>query len=328
MKSAAPKTIEDIAKDHWYYTVELAPDLMTEGSKFKNLAVTRRLLEAASVAGCRTLDIGTMEGVISTLLARRGSKVLATDSIDLGAKVRTVQNSYGVDFEYVPNIPVDRYVDTVLGYQSSARIAAGPTPLSYDTASPFGFDFIVSSGILHHVNNPVDHIATCRKLLKRDGYLLLETPAILSDEISTTHDFVGDGHVWGGAATWYVSTKFVETYLKANYLEPVLFSYIHSGGNIDAPMCRIAVLAKAVDKPAFSEEEKSLLRKSELYISYDFKPLHYYARLCGVSTCAPTVGEVLPQGVNSASKLNKHDILDKSPVDFDEQYLTLCLNDK
>ena len=149
-------TIESLLAQNWYSTIELAPGKFTNGGLFRNLAVTRRMLDALEVAGRSCLDIGTMEGVVPTILTRRAANVLAA---------------------------------------------------------------------------------------------------------------------------------------------------------------------------GFSDQEKGLVEKTELHVSYDFKPLHYYARLCGTSERPPALLEKLPQGIHPSASLNVDDISAAEAVEFDESYLKLRLND-
>lgn len=312
----------------WYYDIELAPGKFTGGYLFKNLAVTRRLMEMINVTGMEILDISTMEGLIPTLLTRRGGKVLATDSIDCSNRLKMVQSAYDVDFTYLPHVSVDRFVDQVLNYQVSSKHKGPINKLSYGETSPYGFDFLVSSGLLYHVQNPVDHLMTYRKLLRKNGYLLLETAAVLSDEVELIHDFRKGEKIWGGKATWYPSTKFLEIYLKALCFKPVSFCFIPAQGNTGLPLCRIAILAQATDEPAFSAEETHLFQKSELLTSYDFKPLNYYARVCGTSDNISELKDADGlQGVHTAGDLSGKTIKKLDPVEYEESYLSLKLAD-
>lgn len=103
----------------WYYTVELAKNRFTNGSRFRNIAVTRRLLEAISVKGASVLDISAMEGLFSVLLSRRGGDVLATDSIDNRERLEILRRVYEAVFEYMPHAPVVNHTDCILNQQSS-----------------------------------------------------------------------------------------------------------------------------------------------------------------------------------------------------------------
>ena len=57
----------------WYYSVELRPGVFTKGEDFPSAALPRAALSRAEPKGWRCLDIGAMEGLITTVLCRRGA---------------------------------------------------------------------------------------------------------------------------------------------------------------------------------------------------------------------------------------------------------------
>ena len=71
----------------WYACIELAPDMFTPGRERKAVAQTRDLLKRTDIEGggadggpARCLDLGMQEGLVTTLLARRGvPKVVGYD---------------------------------------------------------------------------------------------------------------------------------------------------------------------------------------------------------------------------------------------------------
>jgi hypothetical protein len=64
----------------WYYSVELRPGVFTKGEDFPSAALPRAALSRAEPKGWRCLDIGAMEGLITTVLCRRGAgRVIAYD---------------------------------------------------------------------------------------------------------------------------------------------------------------------------------------------------------------------------------------------------------
>src|SRR5437762_2674903 len=99
---APPEALGPILAQPWYSTVELAPGVFTAGANHLNVGITRRLLHRCRIAGSRCLDIGAMEGVLATRMARMGGKVVAVDGVDATAKINAVKSVYGVEFPYMP----------------------------------------------------------------------------------------------------------------------------------------------------------------------------------------------------------------------------------
>lgn len=57
---------------NWYYSVELAPGQITKGQYDPGLPmVPRQLARRVDVAGMECLDLGSVEGLMPALLARR-----------------------------------------------------------------------------------------------------------------------------------------------------------------------------------------------------------------------------------------------------------------
>ncbi|SDY83781.1 sulfotransferase family 2 domain-containing protein [Citreimonas salinaria] len=327
----ASSTKADIMTDHsdilsrnWYYIAELSPGVFTPGRGFKNISVARRALEAITVKDAGCLDMSTMEGMFSILLSRRGARVTATDTIDNREKLEYLQKIYDAPFDYVPHAPVANYVDFMLNMQASRNFA--PTrAIELGENTPYGYDLVLSSGVIYHVHNPIEHIVNFRRLCKTGGLVVLETAALMSDEIEMVHDWRGERQIYGGNATWYPSTRALEIFMRAAFLEPLGFTYINSAGQTDLKLARIAIVARAVTERPFLPEHEAIIRGSELYRNYDFKPIYPSARLTGRSQVAPAVdtSRLLPADDLRASAIREH-----PPLEYPEDYLTLKLDDR
>jgi 2-polyprenyl-3-methyl-5-hydroxy-6-metoxy-1,4-benzoquinol methylase len=153
----------DLARDprleeDWYYSIELAPGVVTPGRDWPNLALTRLALGAADVRERRCLDIGTQEGVVPTLLARRGAgRVVAQDSRDRSPRIDLVRSALGVDFDYLGGVRLDAL--------RTATRALGAYP----------FEVVVFGGVLYHLHDPIAGLARARGLLANGGLMIVET---------------------------------------------------------------------------------------------------------------------------------------------------------
>ena len=328
---ARPKMMDSDMTDHsdilaknWYYIAELEKGTFTPGKAFKNISVTRRVLEAINVQNASVIDLSTMEGLFSILLSRRGASVLATDTINNSEKIDYLKKIYGVEFEYYPHAPVNGFVDFIFNMQASRNFSPNNT-IEFNEYAPYGFDIVLSSGVIYHVHNPIEHIVNFRRLCKTGGLCVVESAVLMSDEIEMVHDWRGDKQTYGGNATWYLSARALEIFMRASYFEPLGFAYINSGGLTDLKLARIAIVARAVPERTFKPEDVEIIRGSELYKNYDFKPIFPSARLTGRTRLDLQVDM---SGLLTADDLRASKILENPPLSYPEEYLTLQLDDQ
>lgn len=207
MLEPAPATPEEyyaspLSRLAWYYSVELFPGVVAQGSFPDDLPMLpRKLSRHADVAGRSCLDIGSMEGLLPTLLARRGaSRVVATDAVPhCASRMAAVKQSYGVEFEFA---------------------AVG---LLYDLhvkLRPQSFDFINFSGVLYHVYSPLMALASVRSLLRPGGLMVVSTNIFHDDGYRA--EFNAGGRLQPEANTfWYLSVPLFDYMLRMLRLAPV-----------------------------------------------------------------------------------------------------------
>lgn len=316
--------IDTALSERWYYTVELRPGKFTKGFQFKNIAATRAVLDAIKFSHPTVLDVSTMEGMFSLLLARRGAQVTATDAIDLTEKISFLKEIYGEKYFYYPHFPVRDYANAIFSMQSSKSFSP-IKGLRCVQNSSFGYDMVLSSGVIYHVLNPIDHIMTYRQLTKAGGLCVIESAVLLSDEIEIVHDWLGETKTFGGNATWFMSTRALEVFLRACFFDPLGYAWVESAPYGDRKLARLAVVARAVRERPFSDDEKDFVKGSELIKNYDFKQLYPAAQLTGDSKNPP---EVDLTKIHSAPDLRGSSIVQTSPVNYKDSYLTLRLDDR
>jgi SAM-dependent methyltransferase len=183
------------ALPHWYYRVELRPGVFTEGQAFYNVGLTRAALRRTHVDEARCLDLGTMEGLIPTLLSRRGAKqVVAYDRPTSGRqKLAMVQRAYGANFDFVDGLKLSEL--------RGALEKAGQAP----------FDVVVFSGVMYHMLDPLGGLAVARSLVREGGLLVIETAAII------THQPIFAGNVrdrFGGHSYLIPSLPLLEYFVR------------------------------------------------------------------------------------------------------------------
>jgi len=211
----------------WYYSVEMEPGELTPGQTFSNVGLTRTLLQRADLNGKDCLDIGTMEGVIPTLMKRRGaSEVFAYDRPSaLTSRVEAVKDRFDVDFEFVSGVPL-------------SGLAAR---LNHQT-----FDVVVMSGVLYHLFSPLSGLATARGLLRNGGIMILETAAIIDDSPAMHWNanlrFLGESYFFPSLACLDYLVRFLR-------MEIIDCAYLESDCIDGLRTARVALSCRAVDHP-------------------------------------------------------------------------------
>lgn len=224
-----------LSRAWWYYSVELLPDVVMRGIYRPELPMLPRImLRDCDLAGMDCLDIGTMEGLIPTLMARRGAaRVLAVDAIDHCAeKLAAVKHYYDVSFDY-------RTVGTM--YDLDKKLP--------DEA----FDLINCSGLLYHVFSPLHVLAGVRPLVRRNGIIIVSTCVVIDDGFSL--EFNDGGKLQEERNTfWYFSPKLLDYVLRYLKLAPVDAAFTpyeryrpEGKERFDRPTGYASVVCRAVD---------------------------------------------------------------------------------
>lgn len=243
-----PKTTETLRASHiydqwWYYSVELLPGVITRGQYEDTFPMLpRSILRNCQVADMECLDLGSMEGLIPTLMARNGARrVLATDAVDhCRDKMAAVQHYYGLSFEYQ---------DVGLMYDLSKKIKRS-------------FDLINCSGLLYHVFSPLMVLAGLRPLVKRNGLMIVSTNVVHSADFLM--EFNNEGRLQEETNTFlYISVPLLDYVLRYLRLAPIDCVYLpHEGIKShvrymsDKPSGYLSVACRAVDQPLSTSVDK------------------------------------------------------------------------
>jgi 2-polyprenyl-3-methyl-5-hydroxy-6-metoxy-1,4-benzoquinol methylase len=191
----------------WYYNIELLPGVVTNGQYESSIPMLPRLmLRKCSVEGRDCLDMGSMEGLIPALLARRGARrVLATDAIPhCEDKLAAVQHYHDVRFEYQ---------SVGLMYELNKKLPGQ------------SFDLINCSGLLYHVISPFHVLAGVRPLLKRNGLIVISTNVVCTSDY--VMEFNNAGRLQDELNTfWYMSVPLMDYLLRYLRLAPLDVAYL------------------------------------------------------------------------------------------------------
>jgi 2-polyprenyl-3-methyl-5-hydroxy-6-metoxy-1,4-benzoquinol methylase len=219
------------AHPFWYSTIELAPGVFTPGLNIPTVALTRAALRAIPLEGLSCLDVGSVEGVVPVLLARRGAReVVSYDRVDWSSKVNFIKACYGASFRYISGM---NYAD----FQAQAmRLEAHP------------FDVVVFSGVLYHMFDPLGGLLRTRSLVRDGGLVVVETSALVNETMAMF--FNADGWLLPPPNYFVPSLACLDYLLRLSRLVPLDFINLGLGGaRLPADHARVCVVCRAVDTP-------------------------------------------------------------------------------
>jgi 2-polyprenyl-3-methyl-5-hydroxy-6-metoxy-1,4-benzoquinol methylase len=244
-----PTSADELRQDRllsqwWYYGIELVDGLGLKGIFPLDLPMLPRLmLRNCELSGMECLDLGTMEGLMPTLMCRGGAaRVVATDATDhCLEKMAAVKHYYNVDFDF-------RTVG--LMYDLHQKMPDG------------GFDLINCSGLLYHVVSPMHVLLGCRPLLKRNGLMIVSSNVVLTDRYLM--EFNDGGRLQEEANTfWYLSVKYFDYLLRFLKLQPIDCAFyphrlIQSDVRyvLDVPSGYLSVVCRATDEALPGEDDR------------------------------------------------------------------------
>lgn len=125
---------------------------------FQAACYTLALRQAGDIHGKTVIDLGAGDGALSSLMARRGAKVVVVDNQEAGLAIaRKMFEARGLPGEFVQG-------------------DAGHTPLPNESA-----DVVMCSEIIEHLDHPEEMLQEAHRLLKPGGILVITTPHRLGE---------------------------------------------------------------------------------------------------------------------------------------------------
>jgi SAM-dependent methyltransferase len=240
--------IDAALADEWYYSIELTPGNFTSGRLFPNIVLTRYLLRRCHILGQRCLDIGTMEGLVPTLLARRGAReVVAVDGLNLSSRISLVQAAYEVEFDYHGNVGLTTLYD-FLTERTRFRGAVG-------VEQSFGFDVVILSGLLYHVFSPLHVLGTVRSCVRAGGLVIVETAAVRSREYDLRFNFSGTRYIYGWTDVWFPTVALLDYLCRFVKLAPLDCVYLGPSDPGCPDIIRIGIVCRATEHVVPREAE-------------------------------------------------------------------------
>ena len=199
-------------------------------------------LDAIDPAGLDVIDIGTMDGLMAFMLKRLGARrVVATDLFDR-QQFRIGRELLGYEEE--------------VEYHTALDIRAMPQKFGAGS-----FDLMVFAGVLYHLMSPLDALITCRRLMKRDGLMLLETCFDdSSEEMHLTYNMGNEPARFHEPTTYFLPTlPALLAMLRTASFDPIGVARLGRGGG------RVSVLARAV-RPSAVRNKTEVQRLHDGYV--------------------------------------------------------------
>ncbi|MCR6644462.1 MAG: class I SAM-dependent methyltransferase [Terricaulis sp.] len=114
------------------------------------------MLAHVDLQGLDCVDVGTVDGLVALGLKAKGARrVVATDIPPEPRESFTIARQLlDLDVEFSGDTDMENIVDRLGEHR---------------------FDLVVCAGVMYHMLNPFDAVLKCRRLLKRNGLLILQT---------------------------------------------------------------------------------------------------------------------------------------------------------
>lgn len=237
----ADLTGADVEALRWYYQVELLPGHFTIGRPFRNMRVTRRLLDRINLSGVRMLDVGAQEGAFAVLSARSGADVVAYDRFNLTERINLVKEAHGVAFDYRPGQTFHDFVE-------SWRANGGEQ-----------FDFVLCSGVLYHVIEPMLFLYYLRAMLKPGGAMVIETSVAV--EVDAAMYFNEKGRFFAATNFYQVSSGWLDCALRYLGFRITDYAFIDSGDYDGRRIVRLALTCQYEGEPVLEPDDEWGLRR-------------------------------------------------------------------
>jgi Methyltransferase domain len=213
----------EVARYHWYHTLELADGVVTRGMFDHRPAVGRYMLPQ-DLSGMRCLDVGTMDGFWAFEMERRGA-----------AEVVAVDLSSVDDLDWPPQWRTR--VEPTIDETKSQRFELARSALSsdvhriersvYELDTDMGqFDLAFCGDLLVHLKDPITALQRVRRVCRGSAIIANPVKRFRFFRRRPVAEFDGiDEFQW-----WLLSEASLERMMRA-----AGFARVHSGGTFELP---------------------------------------------------------------------------------------------
>lgn len=233
MSECDEKLRESLRKYHFYHVIELAPGIWTNGiAEFQKIQrPVIEVIEKIPLAGRRVLDVGCRDGLFSFIAEKRG----ATEII-------------GIDND------LSRGAVDILIPHFRSKVRMYEMNLLEVRPETFGdFDIVICAGVLYHLRYPFYGLKCIRDLLRRDGFLVLETALVTGyPEFPLLYCPQGDESPYEPTSVTFFNFKGISSVLQSLGLEVVSVTTCES----KKPLCRATILCRYGHAASDAEVER------------------------------------------------------------------------
>lgn len=298
--------LSQILASYWYYTIEIKPGVFSNGNNHVNTLLTRELLRRIDPRGLACLDIGTMEGLIPTLLKRRGADyVAAADRFQYQRKVDLVQSAFGVEWDYLPGTAI-LDLQTTLGDR-------------------LPMDLVVFSGVLYHMFDPLGGLARVRALVHPGSLVVVETLAVVEDSMAMY--FNHEQHFYPHTTFFAPSIPCLDAFLRMVGLNPIDCVWFDHPRPTEQRFCRIGVTCRAASVPLLSAAVPQSVMNDAQNSFKEFAPIERFT-----STAGDAVAYASGHGLRNRADTDSIDlyatVLDLPEFERDKDKTLLRLSDR
>lgn len=238
--SAVSELEAEFAAEKWFQAIDFG-EFASSGRFQPGTPPNRTLfgfmdmIAHVDLKGMDVLDVGATDGLASFGMAAMGAQVHATDSVDKKT-FRRARDVLEQPVKYYPKTQIKDFRTLF---------------------SPGSFDFILCAGVFYHMLNPASAVFECRKILKDNGLLMIETPYYPNEDraaifINSETETVREAY------TYSVPTVSAVTGLMK------LSGFEILAVRLSAPLNRVTVLGQARAPDQVSERTPLLQRIHEV----------------------------------------------------------------
>lgn len=258
------------AATKWFHAIDFGE--FASSGRFKpgdpqnvTLFGTMDLIKHINVRGTDVLDIGAVDGLTSFGVRQLGARrVVATDSFARDT-FELARAALDLDVEYYPGVQLADF---------AARFGHGQ------------FDLIVCAGVIYHMLNPASAFFECRKLIKENGLLIVESAyEPRSDRaamfLNSEEQMILEPHTY-----WLPSSQVVLGLMRLALFDVLAVRTLRSPD-------RITVLGRAVSPAEVSDRTELTSRIHEI----DFIDFAYLINRCWPTPATSDIAYTGPRDV-------------------------------
>lgn len=209
---------QGIARFSWYHKIDLGNGLVTPGldldSIWDGIRQTRRHLDYKNK---HVLDIASFDGMWAFEAEKLGAGVVVATDSNSRAYPNFLFCRQALDSGVIPYYNVSPY-------ELSERLVVHFED-THEGEQPYHnlFEIVQHFGVLYHLRDPLWSLSQARSVIRKGGYLLLETAVVLDDDESyMTFNGVPPeaGRIYEDVTTWWApSVLCLKEMLRASFFE-------------------------------------------------------------------------------------------------------------